>query len=113
MTAHDCYQMIVGRGGQSAEYFLYELRMADAQWLIDGINDMTHSGWEQARFVSWIITKVMGNKEGLDSIAQFPWENDNNTINESDAAYYEQLKKEMVEHNRKVMLKKKINGKKK
>ena len=67
---------MVGEGGVSPAYFLREMAWWEVQRYIAGLRRRARSGWEQTRWLGWLVSAMLGNKrhESPDDLMPFPWE---------------------------------------
>lgn len=71
MTAREMYQLIVGEGGCSPDYFFNRMGAAEARDYIIGMNRRYRQDWERSRMEVQVLHKV---QTGKDLELEFPWE---------------------------------------
>lgn len=65
------YQLIVGEGGCSPDYFLNKMSLAETRDYIAGLNRRYRQDWERTRLTAQVFHKV---QTGKDLELDFPWE---------------------------------------
>lgn len=66
------FEIVVGEGGISPDYFHRRLTFREANLIIRGIGRRHRASWEQARLIADVQAKCAGNKQGIR--VEFPWE---------------------------------------
>lgn len=69
------YQLIVGEGGCSPDYFLNKMSVAEARDYIKGLNRRYRQNWEMTRLLGRLLVKV---ETGKDWDMDFVWEFEDN-----------------------------------
>lgn len=84
MNAHELYQLIVGEGGCSPDYFFNRMGISEAKDYVIGLNRRYRQDWERTRMGVQVFHKV---QTGKDLDLEFPWE-----IQEKPEATEEEMK---------------------
>lgn len=71
LNAREVYQLIVGEGGCSPDYFFNRMGVPEARDYIVGLNRRYRQDWERTRMLSQVFHKV---QTGKDLDIEFPWE---------------------------------------
>lgn len=88
MTTHEVYQLVVGEGGVSPEYFLRRMSVGEAKDYIKGLNRRHRQSWEMTRLLCRFVHGAGGGKN-FD--LPFSWENENGEEEEKREATPEEL----------------------
>ena len=75
MTALSLYEIIVGEGGISPDYFLHRMEWWEIRHFLRGLQRRYRTLWEQARWQNFVHCKILGASiEEQQDLAVFPWE---------------------------------------
>ena len=74
MTVADLYEMCVGEGGMSPEYFAHTLTIYEAELFCQGLQRRAQTAWHQARYISYYAAAPHCKNFGPDKMGKFPWE---------------------------------------
>lgn len=88
MTAHEVYQLVVGEGGVSPEYFMRRMSVAEVKDYIKGLNRRHRQTWEQTRLLCRFVYGAAGGKNFE---MPFSWDNENEEQEEKREATEEEL----------------------
>lgn len=73
MTTREVYQLVVGEGGVSPEYFLRRMSVGEAKDYIKGLNRRHRQTWEQTRMLCRFVYGAAGGKNFEMAL---PWDNE-------------------------------------
>ena len=82
------YQLVVGEGGVSPEYFLRQMSVGEAKDYIKGLNRRHRQTWEQTRMLCRFVHGAGGGKN-FD--LPFSWDHENEEQEEKREATAEEL----------------------
>lgn len=88
MTAHEVYQLVVGEGGVSPEYFMRRMSVAEVRDYIKGLNRRHRQAWEQTRLLCRFVHGAGGGKNFN---LPFSWDDENGEQEEKREATPEEL----------------------
>ena len=91
-SAHEQFGYFVGQIGIDTKLFLHDLELWQLQQISDNFSKRSIPGWNQARFVSWIIARINGSKvESPEELHEFPWERAERELEEHSSENMESL----------------------
>ena len=82
------YQLVVGEGGVSPEYFLRQMSVGEAKDYIKGLNRRHRQTWEQTRMLCRFVYGAAGGKNFEMAL---PWDNEDEEREERKEATPEEL----------------------
>ena len=88
MTTREVYQLVVGEGGVSPEYFLRRMSVGEAKDYIKGLNRRHRQAWEQTRLLCRFVYGAAGGKNFE---MPFSWDCENGEEEEKREATPEEL----------------------